>query len=131
MATGDKKISETPPADPLSGSEEVPVVQGGANKYATATQFATFANAAGAAVPVNAQSGTSYTISAGDRSKLVTLSNSSAVAVTLPQAGGSFPSGWFFYVENRGAGAVTITPATSTLDGASSLILGTNEGCLI
>ena len=36
---------------------------------------------------VNAQTGTSYTVLTGDRNKLVTFSNVSAIAVTLPQAG--------------------------------------------
>src|SRR6185437_8797867 len=39
---------------------------------------------------VNAQSGTSYTIQTSDYGKLVTFTNASSVAVTLPQAVGSF-----------------------------------------
>lgn len=84
-----------------------------------------------AGVLVNAQTGTSYTFVSGDRGKLVTHSNGSAVADTLPQATGAFGSGWFVWVENRGAGTVTITPTTSTIDGAASLALTTNQGCLI
>jgi len=80
---------------------------------------------------VNSQTGTSYTIATGDRAKLVTLSNASSVAVTLPQAGASFPSNWYTEVENRGAGAATITPTTSTIDGASSLVLTQHQGVRI
>lgn len=80
---------------------------------------------------VNAQTGTTYTVLTGDYGKIVTHTNGSAIAVTLPQAGATFPANWFCFVENRGAGAVTITPTTSTIDGAASLILNQNEGVLI
>lgn len=80
------------------------------------------------AVLVNAQSGTTYTVVTGDRGGLVTFSNASPVAVTQPQAGGTFPSGWYVDFENRGAGTVTITPTTSTIDGAASIALATNSG---
>lgn len=84
-----------------------------------------------AGISVNAQTGTSYTYLSGDRGKLVTHTNGSAIAATLPQATGAFGSAWFMWVQNRGAGTVTITPTTSTIDGAASLALTTNQGCLI
>lgn len=84
-----------------------------------------------AGIPVNAQTGTSYTYLSGDRGKLVTHTNASAIAGTLPQATGAFGADWFMWVENRGAGTLTITPTTSTIDGAASLALTTNQGCLI
>ncbi len=82
---------------------------------------------------VNAQTGTTYTVVQTDCSKLVTFSNSSAVAVTLPQAGtaGTFFAGCFIDVQNKGAGTVTITPATSTINGASTLVLTTGQGAHI
>jgi hypothetical protein len=69
----------------------------------------------------------------GDRGKLLTLSNASAVGVTLPQAGASswFTAGWVADVQNRGAGNVTMTPAASTIDGAASLALAQNQGVRI
>lgn len=76
---------------------------------------------------VNAQTGTSYTIVAGDHAKLVTLSNASSVAVTLGQATGSFAAGWFCDVANKGAGVVTITPTTSTINGAATLVLSRGQ----
>ena len=79
----------------------------------------------------NVQSGTTYTVLSGDRSKLVTFSNASPVSVTLPQAGTSFPNGWHVDVQNRGAGTVTITPSTSTIDGAASIDLTTGQGIRI
>ncbi len=80
---------------------------------------------------VNAQTGLAYTMLASDKAKLVTHTNAAAIAVTLPQATGSFGAGWFYWTENRGAGTVTITPTTSTIDGAASLALTTNQGALI
>lgn len=77
---------------------------------------------------VNAQTGTTYTYLTGDRGKLVTHTNAAAIAGTLPQASASFPSGWYMDVQNRGAGTLTITPTTSTIDGAASLALTTNQG---
>lgn len=80
---------------------------------------------------VNAQTGTSYTVLTGDRAKLVTLSNASAVAVTLPQATSTFGAGWFADFKNKGAGTVTITPTTSTIDGGATLVLTTGQSARI
>lgn len=82
-------------------------------------------------IVVNAQTGTTYTVLTGDRGKLVTHTNGSAIAVTLPQAGGSFPANWYYMAQNRGAGTATITPTTSTIDGAASLALLTGQGAVI
>jgi hypothetical protein len=80
---------------------------------------------------VNPQTGTTYTYLTTDFRKLVTHTNASAIAGTLPQAGASFPAGWFMLVQNRGAGALTITPTTSTIDGAATLVLSQNEGAIV
>lgn len=80
---------------------------------------------------VNAQTGTSYTVVAGDHAKLVTLSNAAPVAVTMAQATGSFGAGWFVDLANKGAGLVTITPTTSTIDGSATLTLAQGEGCRV
>ncbi len=76
--------------------------------------------------PVNAQTGTTYTVLESDRGKLVTLSNASPVAVTLP----TFADGWWAYVRNVGAGAATITPS-GTIDGGASAVLGQDESLAI
>ncbi len=76
---------------------------------------------------VNHQTGTSYTIQHSDREKLVTFSNASAIAVTVPRAIGAFGSGFSFDVENIGAGTVTLTPTTSTVNGVATLVLKTGE----
>jgi hypothetical protein len=82
---------------------------------------------------VNAQTGTTYTVLDGDCGKLVTTSNASSIAVTLPQAGASsqFVAGWSAIIANIGAGTATITPTTSTINGAASLALATNQATLI
>ena len=82
---------------------------------------------------VSAQTGTSYTFQDSDCSKLVTFSNAAAITASLPQAGASswFKAGWVVDVQNRGAGNVTIVPASSTIDGAASLMLTQNQGARI
>jgi hypothetical protein len=78
---------------------------------------------------INSQTGTTYTVVDGDCGKLIRLNNASSVAVTLPQANGStFISGWTADFQNIGAGAVTITPTTSTVNGGANLVLTTNQG---
>ena len=77
---------------------------------------------------VNAQTGTTYAILDGDRAKLVTAANTAAQAYSIAQAGNSsaFQAGWFSSILNESsapAGVVTITPATSTINGAATLAL--------
>ena len=79
---------------------------------------------------VNAQTGTTYTYLIGDKGKLVTHTNVAAIAGTLPIAS-SFGSGWWMDVQNRGAGTLTITPTTSTIDGAATLVLTASQGVRI
>lgn len=78
-----------------------------------------------AAECLNAQVGTSYAIVDGDRGKLVTGTNSSSQAYTIAQAGASttFQSGWYTHVQNKGTGALVITPTTSTICGATTLTI--------
>jgi hypothetical protein len=83
---------------------------------------------------VNAQTGTTYTVANRDCDPqgraLLTFNNSGSVAVTLPQAGtgGQFASGCIINVENLGSGTVTITPTTSTINGATTQAIGQNGG---
>lgn len=81
---------------------------------------------------VNAQTGTSYTYLTGDRAKLVTHSNANPIAGTLPQANSTtFSAGWYVLVHNKGAGTLTITPTTSTINGAATLVLETGQSVKI
>jgi hypothetical protein len=78
---------------------------------------------------VNNQTGTSYTVVSGDNGKLLTISNAAPFALTLPNAPTLTPAATFYTdVENRGAGLVTLTPTTSTIDGLASITLPTDRG---
>lgn len=81
----------------------------------------------------DARTTTSEAIADSDCGKQMTFSNGSAIAATIAQAGsgGNFINGWFTVVKNIGAGALTITPATSTISGAASITLSTGEFCVI
>ncbi len=82
--------------------------------------------------PINAQTGTTYAMQTSDAGKLLTFSNASSVAVSLSVATTTgFTSGYSFDVQNLGAGTVTITPTTSTINGVASLSLAQNQGCTI
>lgn len=76
---------------------------------------------------VNPQTGTTYTYVAGDQGKLVTHTNAAAIAGTLPIAS-SLPNGWWADIQNVGAGALTITPTTSTINGVAALVLRAGQG---
>ncbi|MHB0768171.1 hypothetical protein ACYCVF_29650 [Bradyrhizobium sp. 1.29L] len=77
--------------------------------------------------------GTSDVIANTDMGYAITYSNASAIAATIAQAGASsqFLDGWTVFVKNTGAGALTITPATSTINGGASLVLAQNLGAMI
>lgn len=76
--------------------------------------------------PVNAQTGTTYTIAASDCGKIVTFSNASAVTVTLPQQSTTATSaGFMFRFQNIGAGTVTfVKEGSETLSGNSTGLTG-------
>jgi hypothetical protein len=88
------------------------------------------ANGSGGIAAINAQTGTTYTVLASDRNKLVTFSNASAVAVSLPQATGAFGAGFCWNPQDI-AGTVTIAPTISTINGFSSLVLTTSQGVTV
>jgi len=61
---------------------------------------------------LNAQTGTTYTLALTDVAKIVTLSNASAITLTVPtNASIAFPIGTQILIYQGGAGAITITPA--------------------
>jgi hypothetical protein len=76
---------------------------------------------------------TSDTIVNTDCGGLVTYNNAAAVAVAVPQPAlaGNFLAGCPVTIRNYGAGAVTLTPASSTIGGAASQTVSQNKGCLI
>lgn len=75
-------------------------------------------------VPIDARTTTTETITNTDREELITLSNSGATAVTLPQAGsGNFVNNFSHAECNINTGLVTITPTTSTINGNATQIV--------
>ena len=77
----------------------------------TLTEFESFSDIA---LPkeysINAQTGTTYTLVLTDATKLVTCTNGSAIAMTVPpNSGVAFPTGTQLKVAQLGAGTVTIT----------------------
>ena len=73
---------------------------------------------------------TTDTIASTDCANGVKYTSSSAVAVTLPQATGSF-AGCSFDVIVAGTGTVTVTPTTSTINGASSVAISGSRWLLV
>ena len=70
---------------------------------------------------INAQTGTTYTLVAGDLNKLVTLSNASAITLTIPS--GVFTTGQQVNIQQLGAGQVTVAGAVGvTVSSADSFL---------
>lgn len=81
---------------------------------------------------INEQVGTTYTFLYSDVLKLVLLTNGSAIAAGLPSAATTgFGLGFHCVVKAGGAGAVTITPTTSTINGLSTLVLAAGQWALL
>lgn len=83
-------------------------------------------------IPVNAQSGTTYTVASSDLGKLVTFSNTAAQTVTLPQAGSTgFLAGWYAYFRSNGTGLVTFNTTSSTIGGQSHWYLQNGSNVIV
>lgn len=81
------------------------------------------------AMTQNAQTGTTYSFVLTDFTKLVTLSNASAVAVTLPlEATVAWPAGTQLRLLNVGAGTVTVAGAVGVTINGSPLTLAQYKG---
>ena len=81
---------------------------------------------------INQQTGTSYTVLSSDESKMLLLSNTAPVAVTLPNATTpGFTEGAYFLMRNISTGLVTVTPTGTTINGAGSLIIRPQEAAFI
>ena len=74
---------------------------------------------------VNAQIGTSYTISVDDYGKMVLLANAAPVAVSLPAATAASFFPFNVLVKNNGTGLVTITPVSGTIEGVGTATVPT------
>jgi hypothetical protein len=64
-------------------------------------------------ITLNAQTGTTYTLVSGDVNKLVTLSNASAITLTVPN--GVFTVGQQINIQQIGAGQVTVASDGTTV----------------
>ena len=62
-------------------------------------------------ISINAQTGTTYTLTTGDIGKLVTCSNASSIVVTIPAS--TFAIGDQINIMQLGVGQVTFTPAAT------------------
>ena len=81
------------------------------------------------AMTQNAQTGTTYTFLLTDFTKLVTLSNASAVAVTLPlESSVAWPAGTQLRLLNLGAGTVTVAGAAGVTINGTPLTLAQFKG---
>lgn len=115
--------------NPISSSGgAVSITSGSANIVVTPSPL-TGTGTIGATFLVDPRTTTTEAINAGDAGKLVTFSNASAVAVSLPAPTGSFAAGWSTTAQNKGAGTVTITPASGLINGGATLTLAQNTGC--
>ena len=82
-----------------------------------------WAAAASTDLTFNAQTGTTYTLVSGDKNKVVTLSNASAVTLTIPSA--VFTTGQQVNIQQLGAGQVTVQgDGTSTFTGTGTKLRG-------
>jgi hypothetical protein len=152
VATADAAVPETvvtAKADLLVGAssgvvDNLAVGTNGQVLTADATQTlgVRWATPTDANLTLNAQTGTTYTLVASDANKLVTLSNSSAVTVTVPN--GVFTTGQQINLQSIGTGQVTVasdgtTTITSTpglkiraqYSAATLICTGTNTFTLI
>ncbi|HRO97549.1 MAG TPA: collagen-like protein, partial [Ferruginibacter sp.] len=65
---------------------------------------------------INAQSGTSYTVTLSDQSYMIECANSSPIAVTVPtNTTTAFPIGTVIHIAQGGTGQITISPADDTV----------------
>ena len=86
-------------------SSVLPSQTGNSGKYLT-TNGTTTSWGAPLDIAFNAQTGTTYTLVAGDKDKLVTLSNASAITLTVPPS--VFSAGQQINIQQIGAGQVSI-----------------------
>jgi hypothetical protein len=80
---------------------------------------------------LSVQTGTTYAVVITDQGKLLIFNNAAPIAMSVPQAVGTFGIGFNVFVQNRGAGTLTITPTGSTIDGVASVTLDQDEGAWI
>ena len=102
----------------------LPSQTGNSGKYLTTNGTATSWGSAVSTLDLtfNAQTGTTYTLTGTDaNNKLVTLTNSSAITLTVPN--GVFTTGQQINIQQRGAGQVTVvSDGTSVITGTGTAL---------
>lgn len=107
-------------SDAISTIDDTLVVMAG-EIYSRFTRFQT-----------NAQVGTTYTLALADAGDMVTLSNAASIAVTIPlEATVVWPASTTLTLVNLGAGTVTVTCPSGTLNGAATTLLTSEAATLI
>jgi hypothetical protein len=79
---------------------------------------------------LNAQSGASYSVGAGDCGKLLTSDNEGAVTFNL-LAPGTAGSGYWFQAQTLGAGTTRLSPASGQINGAAYLDVPQGQGVTV
>jgi len=94
----------------LTGTPTAPTAAAGTNTTQIATtQFVTSAINANLSVGINSQTGTNYILTAGDNGKVVTMSNTNPITLTVPS---SLTTGFNCKIIQYGAGLVTVGGST-------------------
>jgi len=71
-------------------------------------------------IPATTQAGTTYTLALADAFSMILCSNAALVTVTVPtNASVAFPVGTQIALQSTGAGGVTLTTTSLTLNGSS------------
>ena len=96
-------------------ADQLPTQTGNDGKYlSTDGSAASWASAVSTLnLTFNAQTGTTYTLVSGDVNKLVTLSNASAITLTVPAS--TFTTGQQINIQQLGAGQVTVAADTGVV----------------
>jgi hypothetical protein len=121
---GDELAKLASPA--FTGTPTAPSAAG----YNDSTQVATTAQVYDSVttVPENAQTGTTYTLALTDAGKMVTLSNASAITLTIPtNASVAFPVDTRIDILQYGAGQVTVGGAGVTIRSSGSKLKLTGQ----
>ena len=81
---------------------------------------------------VNNQTGTTYTVQQSDYGGIITFDNASATAVTLNNGTTTTVNPqWWAFLQNNGAGTVTLTPASGNINGVANLALVTAQSAAV
>lgn len=109
------------------------IIHGGTGASSLGQNIATNNNVVNVTQPADRNvSSSPDTITSADCGRLVVYNSGSAIAVSIAAASTTgLTQGCGVFLNNIGAGAVTVTPTTSTINGAATFVLPKNTGCYI